>query len=406
MLKRNSLKKLFEPKNIAIIGASDNQKKVGGIIFQKILKSDSKPIPVNPTHNYIEGYKCYHSVLEFSKKIDLAIIATPAKFVLNAVEECCRKKIKNLIIISSGFSEIGNKTLEKKILDLTKKEKINLLGPNCFGIVNTKINLDTTFARSSPKRGHTAFVSQSGALWSYIADLEKIGISKFISLGNMAGLTFAETIEYLNKDKDTKKIVLYVESLKKGREFIEACRNSKKEIVVVKSGRTKKGKEATMSHTGSLATNFKIYKSAFKQAKINVAFSLAEAFGLKKEELILDPKEKYMILTNAGGGGALLSDYLEEKNLQLIQQPIDILGTATAQDYGKYLDKLFDKKNFSTLLIILTPQSMAEPEETAYKIAQFKRYKKVITLFLGDKSVSNAKTILEKYGIPVFTQCL
>jgi acetyltransferase len=395
------LKKLFYPKSIAVIGASEHPQKVGGILMNKLQTFKGEVIPINPSHKFIFGKKTYSSVLEYKKKIDLAVIATPAKTVPKILIECAKKKIKNIIIITAGFSEIGNTKDEKEIISIAKKYKLNILGPNCFGIANPQIELDTTFSSSSSKKGDIAFISQSGALWSYISDLN-IGFSKFASLGNMSDIEFTDLIKYLNKDKYTKKIVCYIEKLHHGKKFIEACKKSKKEIVVVKAGKTEQGKKAAISHTGSLATDYNIYKGAFKQAKVKQFDSLAEALGLQLPEIKIQ-KGETAIITNAGGAGTLISDFIESYNHGTIKEVNDILGTATAKDYEAELKKP-KYKLYKNIIVALTPQSMSQPELTAKIISNSLLRKKITAFFLGDKSIKTAKEILEKNKIKCYTK--
>ena len=396
--------RLLNPSSIAVIGASEHPGKVGNILMKKLLKFKGEVIPINIEHNTVYGKKSYVSILDYKNNIDLAIIAIPAKGVIKVLEECGKKKIKNVIIISAGFSEIGNINAEKEIIEIGKRYKINILGPNCFGIANPYKNLDATFSNLSAKRGDTAFVAQSGALWSYLADVSssknKPRFSTYVSLGDMADLEFDDFIEYFNKDSKTKKIILYVETLKDGKRFIEACKKSRKKIIVVKSGRTKIGSEATLSHTGSLATDFEIYKGAFRQAGIELKNSLAEAFNIKTQEI--KPKgKKIAIITNAGGAGALMTDYLIERGYDA-EKPVDLLGTALSEDYRKSFEKL-KKSDADSVIVILTPQSMSQPEQTANEIIKFSKYKPIIAVFLGENSIKKAKQMLEKNRIRCFT---
>jgi acetyltransferase len=398
-----NLKFFFEPKNIAVIGASENPKKVGGIIMKKSENFSGKIVPVNIKKEIILGKNSYSSVNDYSGKIDLAVIATPAVTVKKILNECGKKKIKNIIVISAGFSEVGNLESEQDIIRTAQKNNINLLGPNCFGVANPYKNLDLTFSNSSPRKGKIAFVSQSGALWSYISDFREIGFSGFASLGNMADLDFIDFIEYFGKDKRTQKIILYVEKLNEGKKFIEVCRKIKKEIVVVKAGKTKKGSEAAISHTGSLATEFEIYRGVFNQAGVKLVDSLASAIGKKREIILSKLKgKKIAIITNAGGAGALMTDYIEEAGFSVLSS-VDLLGTALASDYEMELNHL-KYKNYDSVVVILTPQSMSEPEKTAEIIANSKIKNKIIACFLGEKSISGANKILKKNKIPVFNQ--
>ncbi len=406
-MKKSKLKNFFNPKTIAVIGASKHPGKVGYILMEKLLNFKGEVVPINIKHDEVFGKKTYNSILKYSKKIDLVIIAIPASGVKKVLENCGEKKIKNVIIISAGFAEVGNKELEQEIIKVAEKYKINLLGPNCFGIVNPYLNLDTTFANTSPKKGNVAFISQSGALWSYLSDISasknNFGFSGFVSLGNMVDLDFSDFIEYFDKDKKTKKIVLYIEKLKNGKRFIEICKKSKKEIIVIKAGKTKIGSEATISHTGSLATDFEIYKGAFKQAKVRFVDSLSSAFNLKKNiKFSIDKKKRVIIITNAGGAGALITDYLVEKDFD-VKPPIDVIGTASAKDYELALNK-FKKRDYN-FIVIFTPQKMSEPEGTAKVIINFKKQtkKNIIAIFLGKNSIKRAKTILNKNKINCIT---
>jgi acyl-CoA synthetase (NDP forming) len=404
------IKNFFYPKSIAIIGASDNPLKVGAILLQKAMNSQCKIIPVNPNHDNLFGIKCYDNLRSYSGKIDLAIIAIPEQFVKDALIDCGRKKIKEVIIISAGFSEAGEISKERELLDTAKKYDIRILGPNCFGVFNPALKLDITFSKVTPKKGNIAFISQSGALWSYLSDL-KIGFSGFVGLGNMADLEFSDFIEYFSKDKNTKSIILYIEKLRDGKRFIRACKNCKKPIFVVKAGSSEAGTKAALSHTGSLATDYEIYRAAFEKAGVRLCETLEEAlesssrfrFYNLKFKSSLKKGLRAFVLTNAGGAAALASDYLEKYEFNVIEKPLDILGTALSGDYKTALESL-SLKNFDFLLVILTPQSMSQINETALWISNFKHEKKkeVIALLLGNKSVASASRILKDKGVLCF----
>lgn len=411
---KRDLSKFFEPKSIAIIGASETEGKVGNTLMLKLWNYEGKIIPINPQHERVMGKKAYKSVSDYPENIDLVIIAVPANFVKGVLEECGKKQIKSVIIISAGFSEIGNIQGENEIIEIAKKYSINFLGPNCFGVTHPEKELDITFSNLSSKKGTTAFVAQSGALWSYIADLD-LPISKYISLGNMADLEFSDFIEYLEEDKETKKIVLYIEKLKQGKRFIELCKKSKKEIIAVKAGKTEKGNEATISHTASLATDFRIYQAALKQAKVKQVASLSEAFEIKSDlpQLIKEIKKtkepKVSIITNAGGAGALLTDLLGANEINVANAPEDLIGTAVAKDYESAIKRELKNKTSNTIIVLLTPQTMSEPLETAKRIVEIRKQdkaKKIIACFLGEKSIKEAKELLDKNKIPCFTQCI
>jgi len=410
------LTNFFTPKNIALIGASDNINKVGAVLMKKLLKFKGEIIPINPKHSEIFGVKCYESINEYHEKVELAIIAIPPEFVPNALEECGKKGIKNIIIITAGFSEVGNIDGEKRILDIARKYGIRFLGPNCFGICNSTTNLDCTFAMTTSDKGDIAFVSQSGALWSYISDFSigKFGFSGFASLGNMGDLDFSDFIEHFSEDNKTKSIVLYVEKLKDGKKFIEVCKKCKKPIFAIKSGSSKEGEKAAFSHTGSLATDYEIYKGAFRQAGVELCSSLEEAFEkASNRKFAFEKKSKInigkntFIVTNAGGAGALVSDYVSEKGIKLAdigtKNPLDILGTAKSQDY-KIAFENTSCIDCDSVIVIVTLQSMTDLENIARVVCEFKKTskKKIVGLFLGGKSVESSLDILKKVGVVGF----
>lgn len=410
------LKNFLSPKTIAVIGASDHQDKVGGILSKKISQSKVKFIPINPNHEKLFGVRCYGKVLEYSGSIDLAIIAIPAPFVAQAFEECGKKGIKDVAIISSGFSEIQNIKGEQEIKRIAQKYKIRFLGPNCFGICNPYKNLDATFSVASLEKGNIAFISQSGALWSYIADIitgkDELGISGFISLGNMEDLEFSDFIEYFSKDSNTSSMVLYIERLKNGKRFISSCQRCKKPIYAVKAGSSSEGSKAAISHTASIASDYEIYKGAFRQAGVILCDSLIDAFEKASGNRLLEFANKeavkiakrVFIVTNAGGAGVLLADYLSKKGFEIAREPLDLLGTATSLNYAEVLQKVKNDSAFDSIIIILTPQSMSQIKETAEAIAHFKKEtnKSVVALFLGAKSMKEANESFKSNKILYF----
>jgi len=405
------MQNFLNPKSIAIIGASSKKGKVGYSLMKNLHKFRGKVFPVNFKEKKILGKKCYKSVLDIKEKVDLAIIAIPAKAVNQILKECIKKQIKNASIISAGFSEIGNKKLEEQ-LTKTAKNKIRILGPNSFGIVNPYINLYTTFAAKNPKKGSIAFISQSGALWSAIADYSltnNFGFSGFISLGNMSDVDFSDLIEYFNKDKNTKSIVLYIENLKDGRRFMKTAKKTKKPIIAVKAGSSESGKKATISHTGSLAGSYEIYKAAFRQSNITLVESLTEALDKARNPI---KAKKLLIITNAGGPGTLLTDHCEKNNLEIIKppklsfsfnytggNPIDVIGDATEKRFKEVFEKT-KKLKFDTLIICITPQEMTPLEKIAEEIVSFKKKtkKNIVCCWMSRQG----KPILKRNNIPCF----
>ncbi|MBU4501493.1 MAG: CoA-binding protein [Nanoarchaeota archaeon] len=413
------MKELLNPKVIAVIGASNNPKKVGYSLMANIKKFKGDAIPINLRETKILGKKCYKSVLDVPKKIDTALVAVPAAVVPQVIQECVNKKIKYLIILSAGFSETGNKESEKKLLEITKG-KARILGPNCFGIVVPSLNIDTTFALNTPKDGNIAFISQSGALWAAISiysQIHNFGFSYFISVGNMMDLDFSDFIEYLDKDKKTKVIILYIERLVDGRHFMDTVKKCSKPIIAIKAGKSEAGKRATLSHTGSLAGSYKTYEAAFKQSGVVLVETLDEAFG-KAKALQMPKGNKVVIVTNAGGPGTLTADYCEKHGFNVVKlpknlkfeklpkawshnNPIDIIGDADADRFKYVFDNLIKNKNFfDCAIVVMTQQKMIDVKNTAKEIIDFKKRlkKPVVSCWMTNAD----KSMLENEGIPCF----
>ncbi|MFH7864962.1 MAG: CoA-binding protein, partial [Candidatus Aenigmatarchaeota archaeon] len=323
----SELDKFFNPKSVAIIGASHTPGKIGYAILESMKMSfNGKIYPINPNISEIMGLKTYSSVLDIEDQIDLAIIVVKSEIVASVLEECGKKKIRNVIIISSGFSEIGNKKGEDELLNIAKRYKIRIIGPNCIGIY--KRNLDMLFMpREKLKRpldGYLSLITQSGAFGSAILDFcayNGIGVSKFISIGNRIDVNEIELLEYLNKDVQTRAIGIYLESTVDGKKFIETAKTvvKNKPIVIFKAGKTKKGTEAVASHTGALAGEYSLYQAAFKQAGIIEAKNVEQLIDftniLAKQPPLQD--NKIAIITDGGGFGIAAADAAINAGLSL-----------------------------------------------------------------------------------------
>ncbi|PIU47162.1 hypothetical protein COS93_00515 [bacterium (Candidatus Gribaldobacteria) CG07_land_8_20_14_0_80_33_18] len=430
-----NLEKIFNPKTIAIIGASPKKNSVGWGLVKNILegKDSRKFFYVNPFEKEIGGIKCFSKIGDISQEIDLAVIAVRAKIVPQIVEQCCRKKVGGIIIISSGFAEIGKEgeILQDKIIKLVKSAKIPLIGPNCLGIIRPSIKLNVSFAPAFPKPGNIAFISQSGALIDSIIDKslsENYGFSFLISYGNEADLTLSDFLLFVNKDRQTKVITVYLEGLKGGRNFMKVAKKISKikPIVVLKAGRTEMGKKAVFTHTASLAGNYQIYQALFKQTGIIGVETIEELFDIAKV-LAWQPKCKngIGIITNGGGCGVLMADYCQELGVNLVKldsktiqklkdskimhpafsrnNPLDIVGDALSKDYQIAIEALLKQKNIYGLLIIQTLQIMTEVEKNAKIIVEAKRKwpeKPIVCCFLGGEMTKKGVEILEKNKIP------
>jgi acetyltransferase len=426
-----SIKGLFEAKSVAVIGASHQAHKVGHDIFRNLLGSKKKVYPVNPNARKILGKRCYSSVLDIKDKVELAIIAVPAKIVPRVMLDCAKKEIRDVIIISAGFSETGNSELEQEILRTAKKYGIRILGPNCIGVIDTAQKFNATFFNKMPIKGHIGFISQSGALGVAVLDWaikKNIGFSKFISVGNMSDIDMYELIDYLNEDKDTKAICIYIESLKKGKEFISSAKRAKKPIIALKAGTTAGGEKAAASHTGALATDNAIYDGAFRQCGVTRADTLTQLFEVAEAHVTgtCPLRLRALIITNAGGPGVMASDSFENNGIEIAKlpdnilktlnkkmpaewshnNPIDIVGDALPERYKAVLDIVEKESFYDFIFLILTPQTMTEPDKVAQVLVEFhnRTKKQCFACVMGGRSVDKAKNILNKNSILNFEE--
>lgn len=441
----NKLDLMFDPKSIAIIGASEKENSVGNGLIKNIVEGGvfknkfckpfkGKIYPINPNHENMMGLKCYKSILEIKNDVDLAIIAIPAKFVSNAMEECAKKKVKGVIVISAGFSEIGEegKKLQDNFMEIAKKAKIPVIGPNCLGIIRTHSNLNASFAPSMPPMGNIGFISQSGALADSIIDWsieERYGMSTIISYGNAADIDASDLLEWLGDDKKTDAVAIYIEGLKNPLKFMEIAKKvtKKKPVIVIKGGRTEQGQKAISSHTGSLAGSYEIYETMFKQSGIIVADTVEELFDTAKA-LANQPAPKensVVIVTNGGGAGVLTADYCKElgvnlaelktttvKNLDMTgkmhpayskRNPLDIIGDALPERYEAAIGTILSEDYIHGVIVLQTLQTMTNPiKDAEIIIALHKQYPKkpIICVYMGGKYSDAGAKLLESNGIP------
>ncbi len=430
------LESFFNPKSIAVIGASNNPAKLGYEVYKNLKKYEGIVYPVNKKETSIQGDKAYKSVLDIPGKVDLGVIVIPRDHVLKAVEESGIKGVKSLIIITGGFGETGDegKRLEKRILRTARKYGMRIIGPNCVGIMNTWNNLNATFILAA-RKGRTALISQSGALGAgiiYKTFQEKIGFSKFISLGNMIDVDFAEIIDYLAEDEYTSSIALYIEGLENGRKFIQTAKrvSRKKPIVVLKSGRSSGGARAISSHTGSLAGSYRIYRAAFKQSGIITAEKIDEMLSMARvfDVGVLPKRCEAAVMTNAGGPGVLVSDELEERGIRLSSlqydtkeslkkilppiashnNPVDMVASARGREYYEVLKILMRDPNVGLVVAVCVVPTFAGMTRTEHAEGLIKAYnelgrpKPLIGLFMAGEISSDAKEILEKNNVPVY----
>ncbi len=431
------LKPIFEPKSVAIIGAAREPGKIGNVIVRNFVDSGftGEIYPVNPNATEVDGLKCYKSVLAIPKKVDSAVIAIPARLVPQALEECGRKGVRGVVVISGGFAEVGNYELEAQLATIAKKYGMAVVGPNCLGVVNPSAKVDSiflpTYKMGRPKVGGVAFIMQSGAVGSTILDLiarEGFGISKFVSYGNAAVVDETDLLEYLAKDKQTRIIILYIEGVKRGKEFFKATKKLAKikPIVAIKAGTTEVGASAAKSHTGSLAGNYAAYHALFRQNRVIEARTLDEVFDFAKifETQPHCTGKRVAIITNGGGMGVLTTDAVIENGMELAEfteetrakvketmpltvnarNPLDLTGDADASRYEAALNLAYGDPTVDAIIVITLFQTVSLDSRVVDVVvkAAGKGEKPLITIALGGEYTEMQRRALESSGVPSY----
>lgn len=345
------LDKIFNPKSIAIIGASNSIHKWGGFLTLHILhgKFSGKIYPVNPNYDKILGLPAYRSIADIPEPIDLGIVAVPAERAISVIEEAGKNGIQGLVVVTSGFSETGEagKRLEIEMIKIAKKYGVRILGPNTMGMTNTYVNLYATGAAVFPAKGHISFISQSGNLGTQMlfwAEKEEIGIDLFFGIGNEADISTFELLEYLAERKTTRVILLYLEGTNDGRRLFETLKRVtiKKPVVVLKAGRTKAGARAALSHTGAIAGRAEIFEAALKQAGCIVVKNPTDLLdiALAFSYLPLPKGNRVGVCTLGGGWGVVASDLLIEAGFDL-----PALDEETLKKFDKILPPFWSRSN-------------------------------------------------------------
>jgi acetyl coenzyme A synthetase (ADP forming)-like protein len=433
------LEQFFSPKSVAIIGASHTPGKIGYSILENFVRGNfkGKVYPVNPDATPIFNLAVYPSVKKIPEEVDLVVIAVKAEIVPKILKECVEKKVKAVIIISGGFSEIGEsgRSLEEKCKKIISKKNIRVIGPNVVGVYDSSTAVDTLFLSRErmqrPSAGSISFISQSGAVGSTILDSfseEKIGISKFISYGNAMDVNEIDLLEFLANDEKTKTILIYLEGIKsEGKKFISTVKkiSKKKPIIVLKAGKTERGNKAVFSHTGSLAGSSKIYSSVFKQTGMIEADSLEDIFDLVKAfQQPLPKNNSVAIVTDGGGFGVLATDEAERQNLQLqgpsktlkeklkkslpsyviLENPFDLTGDATAERYQLVMEECLKSKEYSGVIAITLFQvpTLNEKITEIIKNLSNKYNKPILCCALGGRFTRRLVEFLEAGNIPVY----
>jgi acetyltransferase len=442
---------IFSPQSVAVIGASSTPGKVGHDIFVNILRGGYRGTlyPVNPSAHSIACVKSYPAITEIPDSIDLAMIILPPEPALKAVEAAIDKAVKGIVIVSAGFREVGKEGLqiEDRIVSICREAGVRVVGPNCLGVINPQrsIRLNASFSARMPKSGNVSFISQSGALCTAVLDFaadREFGFSKFISIGNKADVDELDLLRYFHRDQETEVIMIYLEELRRGPEFIQTVKEitcgdyRPTPVLVIKSGRTNAGARAAASHTGALAGTEGVYNAIFKQAgiirveSINELFDFASAFAYKNETELGKMRRKVphgnrvAIVTNAGGPGIVATDVTVSAGLTLaefneetvetlashlpltanLNNPVDVIGDAAPERYENALVAVIRDEGVDGALVVLTPQSMTNALGTAEAIVRIARrsHKPIICCFMGIVDVSAGVKYLQEHGIPVF----
>ncbi len=430
-----NLEKFFNPKSVAVIGASSDKNKVGFALMANLLAGKKREIyPITLGEKEILGIPAFVSVLDVSEKIDLAIIAVRADIVPQVLSDCGKKEIPNIIVVSSGFKEIGpaGKKLENQIAAIAKQNNMTILGPNCLGVIDTKNDLNASFSPQKPLAGKIALLSQSGALGTAMLDWaigEGVGFSKFVSLGNEAQLTEIDFLKFLKDDDDTDSILIYLEKVSDGPELMRLLKSitPKKPVVILKAGVSDYGASAIMSHTGSLAPESRVFTAACQQAGAIMVPSLRKFFNISKllslGVKVNAPISRLIVLTNGGGPSVIAADEIglsrslslvsihedvKEKlrgvlpSMAAVGNPVDIIGDALAERYEKALDILCGVKDADGIIVMLTPQMMTEAEATAHLLSKYKNKKKIFPVFIGGPSIQAGRSDLLQSGLVNF----
>jgi len=433
--QRNPLDPVLSPKSIAVIGASEREGSVGRTLFWNLISNPfgGTVYPINAKRSNVFGVRAYPSLAALPEQVECVAIAVPSSTIPDLAEQAGQHGAKGLIVISAGFKEMGapGEELERQLLAAARRHKMRIIGPNCLGVMNPLTGFNATFGGVMARSGSIAFISQSGALCTSVLDWsvqEQVGFSGFISIGSMLDVGWGDLISYYGNDARTKSIICYMESVGDARSFVSAAREvaMTKPIIIIKAGRTDAAAKAAASHTGSLTGSDAVLDAAFRRcgvvrvAQIDDMFHLSEV--LAKQPL---PKgNRLMIITNAGGPGVLATDELVSGGGQLASlsketfdeynsylpphwsrnNPVDILGDAEPARYGRALQTAANNEQTDGTLVVLTPQDMTDPTETAEQLRQYavSTGKPVLASWMGGRAVAAGNEILTKAGIPTF----
>jgi acetyltransferase len=432
--RHQQLDHIFQPKKIAVVGATETLGSVGRTLMMNLTATSfgGEVIPINPKRSTVLGIQAYPDLKSAPSDIDLVVIVTPAKAAPQIISDCADLKIPTAIIISAGFREVGESgiELERQILEHARRGQMRIIGPNCLGVMNPNMGLNATFAAGMAHKGNIAFISQSGALCTAVLDWslkEKVGFSSFVSIGTMADVNWGDLINYFGSDPWTKSILIYMESVGDARAFLSAARSAAlvKPIILIKAGRTAESAKAAASHTGALSGSDDVFSAALERVGVLRVDTIADLFAMA-EALGKQPRPKgpnLTIVTNAGGPGVIATDALIQNGGKLTQitqatiaelnqllppqwshnNPIDVLGDANAEKYVKSVEIAAKDPTSDGILVILTPQDMTDSTGTAKQLATLSiTGKPLLTSWMGANHVKEGNEILTQAGIPTF----
>ena len=435
MNEQHYLTPLFEPRSVAIIGASEREMSLGNVLVRNMLDAGfkGKLFAVNPKHEEVLGVPCYKSVEDIPQRLDLAVITTKADRVPAIVDACGRAGTKSVVVLPSGFSDAGprGRMLEKNTVENARRHRIRLLGPNCLGILRPELGLNASFAHGSATKGSIGLISQSGALCAAILDWARpnnVGFSSVVSLGTSVDIDFGEVLEYMVSDARTESIFLYVEGIKDARRFVSALRAAArvKPVLLIKVGRHPAGSQAALMHSGATVGEDAVFDAALRRAGVIRLYNMGQLFAAANALLShFRPRgNRLAIITNGGGPGVMAADRAADLRIpqatlsnatisklnEFLPQnwshtnPVDIIGDADPERYGKTLETVLADEGVDGVLTILTPQAMARPTEVAQKIIDIERAvdKPIFTCWMGEEQVREGRKLFEAAGIPTF----
>ncbi|MGA3065542.1 MAG: bifunctional acetate--CoA ligase family protein/GNAT family N-acetyltransferase [Tepidisphaeraceae bacterium] len=426
---------IFAPRNIAVIGATETEGSVGRTVLWNLVTSPfgGTVFPVNPKRASVLGIKAYPNIAAIPEPLDLAVVVTPAASVPQVISQCADAHVKGAIVISAGFRELGEAglELENRVLQQARRGGMRLIGPNCLGVMNPLTGLNATFAKGIAKPGNVAFISQSGALCTAILDWslsEAVGFSAFVSTGSMLDVNWGDLIDYFGDDPRTRSILIYMESIGDARAFLSAARevSLNKPIIVIKAGRSDAAAKAAASHTGSLTGSDEVLDAAFRRCGVLRVDHISDLFSMA-DVLAKQPRpsgRRLAIVTNAGGPGVLATDALLASGGELAalspelrqtldsflppqwshNNPIDVLGDAAPQRVAKAIEAVANDSANDGVLVVLTPQDMTDPTQTAEAVKALAKMegKPLLASWMGGAQVAEGHAILSRAGIPAF----